>query len=60
MVKSNVKAMPKARRKVEVDPDLLRRFLDLVAEARETDRKAAEVLADIREYQKHLRELARR
>lgn len=56
MVKSNVKTMPKTRRKVEVDPELLRKFLELVERSRETDRKVAETLADIRQYRKHLRE----
>ena len=56
MVKSNVKTMPKTRRKVEVDRELLRRFLDLVERSRETDRKFAETLVDVRRYQERLRE----
>jgi hypothetical protein len=59
VVKSNVKPMPKSRRKVEVDRDLLRRFLELQRESRETDRKLAEVLADIRLLRKQIREGAR-
>jgi hypothetical protein len=51
--------MPKSRRKVEVDRDLLRRFLELQRESRETDRKLAEVLADIRLLRKQIREGAR-
>lgn len=58
MVKSNLKPMPKTRRKVEVDPELLRRFLDLVERARESDKKNAEVLADVHRLQERLRELA--
>ena len=58
MVKSNVKTMPKPRRKIEVDhdhQDLLRRFLELRERSRETDRKFEETLADIRELRKQLR-----
>jgi len=48
--------MSKSRRKIEVDPELLRRFLDLLERAREGDRKTAEVLAEVRQYQMRLRE----
>jgi hypothetical protein len=56
--KSNVKTMPKQRRKIEVDQDhqdLLRRYLELRERSRETDRKFEETLADIRELRKQLR-----
>jgi hypothetical protein len=56
VVKSNVKPMPKARRKVEVDPELRKKYLDLLERARETDRKTAELLADVNQFQKYLRE----
>lgn len=56
VVKSNVKTMPKPRRKIEVDQDLLRRFLELRERSRETDRKFEETLADIRELRKQLRQ----
>lgn len=59
VVKSNVKPMPKSRRKVEVDRDLLRRFVELLEQSRETDRKVAETLADIRLLRKQIREGAR-
>jgi hypothetical protein len=55
MVRSNGKTMPKTRRKIEVDPELLRRFLDLVERSRETDRKFAETVADVRQLQERLR-----
>jgi len=48
--------MQKKRRKTEVDPELLRKFLDLLERAQETDRKTAEVLADVHRYRKYLRE----
>ena len=55
MVKSNVQPMPKKRRKVEVDPELLKKFVDLLAEFRESDRKTAEVLANVNQLQAYLR-----
>jgi hypothetical protein len=58
MVKSNLKPMPKTRRKVEVDRELLNKFLDLLERARESDKKNAEVLADVHRLQERLRRLA--
>lgn len=61
MVKSNVKTMPKPRRKIEVEhdhQDLLRRFLELRERFQETDRRYEETLADIRELRKQLRQAA--
>lgn len=59
MVKSNVKSMSKTRRKIEVDPDLLRKFLELVERSRETDLKVAEDLAWLRQYRKRLQDARR-
>ena len=58
MVKSNVKTMSKPRRKIEVDQDLLRRFLELRERFQETDRKLEETLAKTRELRKQLRQAA--
>lgn len=55
MVKSNANPMPK-RRKVQVDPELLKALEDLERRSRESDRRAAEVLARVDQIQKRLRE----
>ncbi|MEX2556662.1 MAG: hypothetical protein WEB06_13680 [Actinomycetota bacterium] len=47
--------MPK-RRKVQVDPELLKALEDLERRSRESDRRAAEVLARVDQIQKRLRE----
>lgn len=52
--------MPKTRRKVEVDPELLRKYLDLLERIRESDRKTATALADLEWVRKRIRELAAR
>ena len=43
MVKSNVRAMPK-RRKIEVDPELLKELEDLRRRMRESDRRVEATL----------------
>ena len=54
MVKSNVSAMPK-RRKVQVDPELLKQLADLERRMRETDRHIEAALHRANEVQKRLR-----
>lgn len=47
--------MPK-RRKVKVDADLLRKYLDLCEEIRQDDRETERLLAKVDQLQNHLRE----
>ena len=54
MVKSNPSAMPK-RRKIQVDPELLRELEDLERRMRETDREIAVTLERAHQLQKRLR-----
>lgn len=56
MVKSNLSAMPK-RRKVEVDPQLLKEFEDLQRRMRETDREIDAALEMAHEVQRKLRKI---
>ncbi|MGH2728209.1 MAG: hypothetical protein ACRDKS_14670 [Actinomycetota bacterium] len=55
MVESNPSPMPK-RRKILVDPELLKELEDLERRSRETDRRTAEVLARVDRIQQQLRE----
>jgi len=54
MVKSNVSTMPK-RRKIQVDPELLRQLADLERRMRETDREIEAALHRANEVQRRLR-----
>jgi hypothetical protein len=54
MVKSNVSSMPK-RRKIQVDPELLKQLADLERRMRETDREIEVTLAKAHELQQRLR-----
>ena len=59
MVKSNVRAMAKPRRKAaSIDPELLKEIEQLKRAIREDDRKTAEVLARVDETRRLLREAA--
>ena len=55
MVKSEARPMPK-RRKVLVDPELLKALEDLERRARESDRRTAEVVARAEQLLARLRE----
>jgi hypothetical protein len=54
MVKSNTTAMPK-RRKIQVDPELLKELEDLERRMRQTDREIEAVIARAHEVQQKLR-----
>jgi len=56
MVKSNVQPMPK-RRKILVDPELLKELEDLERRSQETSRKTAEILAQAEQVRRRLREI---
>jgi hypothetical protein len=56
MVKSSVSAMPK-RRKVEVDPQLLKEIEDLRRRMRETDREIEAAIQRAHETQLKLRKI---
>jgi hypothetical protein len=55
MVKSNVRSMPKDRRKVDMSPELRRQIDDVLLHADETRREFAEVVAQLRVLQAQLR-----
>jgi hypothetical protein len=54
MVKSNVRDMPK-RRKIEVDPELLKELEDLRRRMQETDRRIEATMARAEEARRKLR-----
>jgi hypothetical protein len=56
MVKSNVQPMPK-RRKIQVDPELLKELEELERRSQENARKSAEVLARSEEVRRRLRQM---
>lgn len=56
MVKSVERAMPK-RRKIAVDPELLKEIEDLERRMRATDRRIAETMAMADHVQRRLREI---
>lgn len=61
MVKSNVRAMPKPRRKVfEITPEFIKQVEELRREFEEARVKDAEVLARAEETRKWLRRIASR
>lgn len=59
MVKSNVSAMPK-RRKVQIDPELLKQLADLERRMRQTDREIAVAIERAHQVQKRLRAIYQR
>lgn len=59
MVKSNVSAMPK-RRKIQVDPELLKQIADLERRMRQTDREIEIAIARAEEAQRRLRAIYQR
>lgn len=59
MVKSTASAMPK-RRKIQVDPELLKEIADLERRMRETDREIERTIQRGHEVQAKLRAIYRR
>lgn len=59
MVKSNVSPMPK-RRKIQVDPELLKQLADLERRMRQTDREIEIAMARADEAQRKLRAIYQR
>lgn len=60
MVKSNASAMPAKRRKVQVDPELLKELENLERRMRQTDREIERVLRKADEAQRQLRAIYQR